>query len=73
MGQRVQVKYHRAILDSQRRVKYPSGAIIDSDDVPAGMEDRVFNLPDVPDAVTKIDFEKKTVTFVPRKEAPKES
>lgn len=54
MGQRVQVKYHRSILDSQKRVKYPSGTILESMDlVPPGQEDRVFILPDAPGVVTK--------------------
>lgn len=50
---RVQVKYHRAILDSDRRILFPAGAIIDLDQVPPGQHDRVFIVPEAPEAVVK--------------------
>lgn len=46
---RVQVRYHRAILDSSGRVKHPSGAIIDSiDDVDPAQHDKLIVLEDAP-------------------------
>lgn len=40
---RYKVRYHRAILDSDQRVLYPSGTILERlDMIPAGQQDRVL-------------------------------